>query len=222
MHRCQKSQPIFQYQPLVRATGEIRLLRLNLDLPPLPGTIEENILVEARLQIFSSASQPEYHALSYVWGPGEKVSQLLVNGQLLGVAYNLDQIMKSLHAMRFDGWIWIDALCIDQADEEEKTVEVQRMSSIYEQAVRVLTWVGHNHDSPVETFIAPDKISMLSGKISLVADSLRSRELPSRCSGQCRLSGRKSFNNDERMIASVSQAKGAPRKRSSSELLRNR
>ncbi|UZP40249.1 hypothetical protein NXS19_008065 [Fusarium pseudograminearum] len=38
--------------------------------------------------------------------------------------------------------LWIDALCIDQDDEVEKTEQVQQMHQIYSQASSVITWLG--------------------------------------------------------------------------------
>jgi hypothetical protein len=39
-------------------------------------------------------------------------------------------------------YLWIDALCINQKDEEEKTAQVTMMRQIYETADTVLVWLG--------------------------------------------------------------------------------
>jgi hypothetical protein len=38
--------------------------------------------------------------------------------------------------------LWIDALCINQHDIEERNAQVKNMSDIYEQASQVLVWLG--------------------------------------------------------------------------------
>ncbi|KZM20903.1 hypothetical protein ST47_g7943 [Ascochyta rabiei] len=37
---------------------------------------------------------------------------------------------------------WIDAICINQADDEEKTLQIKLMNTIYRQADKVLVWLG--------------------------------------------------------------------------------
>lgn len=38
--------------------------------------------------------------------------------------------------------IWIDALCINQDDDEEKGIQVQMMDRIFQEAKRVAVWLG--------------------------------------------------------------------------------
>jgi Heterokaryon incompatibility protein (HET) len=42
--------------------------------------------------------------------------------------------------------LWIDAIFINQADIQEKNVQVPRMKSIYENASEVLVWIGRDHE----------------------------------------------------------------------------
>lgn len=54
---------------------------------------------------------------------------------------NLFSCMKRL-AIHFLGWWWIDVICINQDDDEEKIHQVQKMTEIYGQAEKVLAWLG--------------------------------------------------------------------------------
>jgi hypothetical protein len=46
--------------------------------------------------------------------------------------------------------IWVDALCINQDDLDEKATEVRRMQSIYQRAEQVSVWLGeHSEKSPL-------------------------------------------------------------------------
>jgi hypothetical protein len=42
--------------------------------------------------------------------------------------------------------LWIDALCINQADTAERNAQVQRMGALYARADRVLAWLGAEDD----------------------------------------------------------------------------
>lgn len=45
------------------------------------------------------------------------------------------------------GWLWIDALCIDQSDVDERTHQVGIMSEIFGRADRVVSWLGSAYDN---------------------------------------------------------------------------
>ncbi|KAI7252028.1 hypothetical protein KC352_g12460 [Hortaea werneckii] len=49
--------------------------------------------------------------------------------------------MRRLRAHGYEGALWIDALCINQADIDEKSIQVSRMSSTYAKAQRVFVWL---------------------------------------------------------------------------------
>lgn len=42
--------------------------------------------------------------------------------------------------------LWVDALCINHSDMQERMHQVSRMSSIYEQASQVFVWLGEGWD----------------------------------------------------------------------------
>jgi hypothetical protein len=49
-------------------------------------------------------------------------------------------------------YYWIDALCINQDDLDEKTEQVQRMWQIYENAGLVIIWLGPEDENTVKAF----------------------------------------------------------------------
>jgi len=55
-------------------------------------------------------------------------------------------------------YYWIDALCINQGDQGERTEQVQRMWQIYEDAELVLSWLGPEDDNTLSAFIALYKV----------------------------------------------------------------
>lgn len=116
---------------------------------------------------------PVYTALSYTWGSpsclditvtGERKYPVFCDDKLLLVTENLRDFFhellhngKMLHATTAGLPIWIDALCIDQENPDEKPDQITQMSIIYRMARRVVVWLGRENESThlaVETILA--------------------------------------------------------------------
>ena len=52
--------------------------------------------------------------------------------------------LKALRDKKRPRILWIDALCINQSDIEERSSQVAFMSSVYSRAVRVIVWLGES------------------------------------------------------------------------------
>ena len=80
---------------------------------------------------------PDFHALSYTWGT------TFSNVPLLGlrITENLSSALVNLAGFKRKLW-WIDALCINQEDVEEKNAQVPLMREIYSKAKQVYAWLG--------------------------------------------------------------------------------
>ncbi|KAF4621538.1 hypothetical protein G7Y89_g14534 [Cudoniella acicularis] len=103
--------------------------------------------VEIHCEIFQAwLSQPEdiipYEALSYTWGRNQKTDDILVNGNKLGITKNLYLALRYLRLEDEDRILWVDGICINQGNDQEKGHQVQQMGNIYRQAERVLIWLG--------------------------------------------------------------------------------
>lgn len=97
-----------------------------------------------RIELWETEDAVPYRCLSYTWGNSTAKLLILVNGQLKDVGENLYDFLE-MASRRFVGeTLWIDALCINQADDLEKSAQVQRMGSIYKEAVEVLIWLGND------------------------------------------------------------------------------
>lgn len=135
--------PPYRYSPL--PADEIRLLRV-VDASD-PGDIV------CSLQQCSRA-ETSYTALSYCWGDATPVANVRVEGGTLGVADNLwsflQQFGNSHRATEM--LLWIDAICINQTDADEKSAQVNMMWSLYENAQLVLVWLGVGDSSTESVF----------------------------------------------------------------------
>lgn len=94
----------------------------------------------------------EYEALSWNWGTesrdcGIRVLQSNNHPQRrLAISRELALALKHLRNPDHDRILWIDALCINQADHEERNHQVQMMSRIYNCANQVCVWLGQDND----------------------------------------------------------------------------
>jgi hypothetical protein len=82
----------------------------------------------------------KYRALSYVWGGTTKRNLISLNGQDFWVTDSLMSFLKRPRTETF--YYWIDAISLDQDDEEEKASQIPRMKEIYENAAYVFADLG--------------------------------------------------------------------------------
>ena len=83
--------------------------------------------------------KPTYEALSYEWGSSK--SQTLP----IKLDGHVRQVQENLYYQRLNDHtrtLWIDAICINQADTLERNQQVAQMGSIYSLASRVVAWIG--------------------------------------------------------------------------------
>lgn len=141
----------YQYQKLV-GPSKIRLLRVQPD---------DNATARIQCQLFDytldgvmGEGQP-FEALSYCWGSPApegthsisiKSSSLPVTFFSLPVTANLYAALLQLRNRIVDRILWIDAVCINQTDDQEKGQQIGLMYSIYSCANCVLVWLGDKVD----------------------------------------------------------------------------
>ncbi|KIL88617.1 hypothetical protein FAVG1_07864 [Fusarium avenaceum] len=86
----------------------------------------------------------EYKALSYAWGlPSRNDPTVLVNDCPVTVTINLEQALKYERSPDKYVILWVDALCIDQKNNYERTFQVSQMGRIYSKATEVVVFLGH-------------------------------------------------------------------------------
>jgi hypothetical protein len=93
-----------------------------------------------------------YYALSYTWGNPTADSNTIpemqggkfiyCNEAPLPVTEKLFDCLYQLREGGIDKYLWIDAICINQADTAERNAQVQRMGDTYANARIVFIWLG--------------------------------------------------------------------------------
>jgi hypothetical protein len=87
-------------------------------------------------------AHPKYTALSYTWGDSPNRRQISVDGKPFSVTENLDAALRHIRHDTKPLKLWIDAICINQTDTDEKNQQVRQMTKIYRNASEVLIWLG--------------------------------------------------------------------------------
>ncbi|KAJ4336351.1 hypothetical protein N0V87_005502 [Didymella glomerata] len=147
------NERLYQHTPLREHTST-RLLSL---LPGEHGTPLQCEIIECE-DNFNTA----YEALSYTWGEPEFPKVIHVNDssgklQYIRITQNLYNALERLRKVDAPRSMWIDALCIDQADLQEKGHQVAHMGQIFSRADRVVIWLGDTGDFPLfETWVEQD------------------------------------------------------------------
>lgn len=130
---------VHQSAPLdLRPTFNTRLLKLELE----SSEVAPSSTISLGLHVTSLANAPPYTAVSYVWGLPSPTKQILLNGQPFTVRQNLWDLLSRLRDVKYDDYLWIDALSIDQTNDKEKNHQVAMMGSIYKQAELTIAWFG--------------------------------------------------------------------------------
>lgn len=128
----------FRYEPLCLdpQKDQIRVIEL------LPGN--DTSPIQCNILEASLAKPPAYEALSYRWGEEKSVPHIFVHGNNFEVTANLYSALWHLRDEKQKRLLWVDAICIDQTNIEEKNHQVQLMRNIYKKASRALIWLGQD------------------------------------------------------------------------------
>jgi hypothetical protein len=123
----------YPYQSL-STPNEIRLLILD---PSSAGPKITCQLVHSELELRL------YEAVSYEWGlPSEEDPEITIDNHVIVIRRNLYFALQQFRHENEERILWIDAICINQNDAEEKGRQVQFMGNIYNKADMVLVWLG--------------------------------------------------------------------------------
>ncbi|RYC94657.1 hypothetical protein BFJ63_vAg2530 [Fusarium oxysporum f. sp. narcissi] len=141
------------YYCLREPAHEIRLLDL------LPATASGDL--NGRVRRFSIGSAPAFVSVSHVWGDkkadramslesgcGVKNLQISLNLEsfLVNMLCHTPETLPQIWEVNERLPMWIDMICIDQLDNNEKALQIPLMRDIYSKARSVVVWI-HEYDS---------------------------------------------------------------------------
>lgn len=93
-----------------------------------------------------------FEAVSYTWGYIGDLSEHKVvtvglpyqEAGTIAVGSNLWSMLRQLRGVSAVRTLWIDAICINQNNHLERSRQVQKMSTVYSFAKRVIIWLGES------------------------------------------------------------------------------
>lgn len=151
----------YTYLPLDRSLREIRLIKLQ----PCGFHGADDVSsrdVHCRIFPASLDEEPIYTALSYTWGDPTITMTVTLDNVAIEVTENLHSALQHLQHETQELILWIDAICINQKDDEEKSWQVQQMRDVYEKAASVMVWLGPAKD---DSDLAMKKLKIFGDKV---------------------------------------------------------
>lgn len=183
-----QAMELYQYRRLKEpedGSVNIRLLKL------FRGAFDDDIYVavdEHSLELSGTSQnqQPKinvvWFALSYTWGDLQDCSKVTVRSvrtsdgvarhapdeSYIPVTKNLIEALRHVRCDYDERFLWVDAICIDQSDDDEalreRAWQVQAMHHIYAQATGVIIWLGTEAD---DSTYALESLHKLGSSISV-------------------------------------------------------
>ncbi|KAH6326428.1 hypothetical protein HBI37_207400 [Parastagonospora nodorum] len=142
-----EGQSPYDCQPL--KLGQIRLLQAEWVTEPslqhvFPWTSSRKSLELHTVRV-ELEEQHNYKAVSYVWGTAPASVSVMCNGCPIFITPTLHELLGFLAGAERN--LWVDAVCIDQRNSEEKAMQIPLMRLIYSKAEAVVIWLGASHSS---------------------------------------------------------------------------
>jgi hypothetical protein len=128
-----------------------------------PGTFGEEI--EFDLVPVKSLREVKYNALSYQWIDGELTHSIFCDGRRKMIGANLYGALQRLRDPGVEKPVWIDYICIDQTNDDEKKDQIRKMTSIYSNAEQVIVWLGEESEHDNLAFEALEKLRDLPTRV---------------------------------------------------------
>ncbi|KAK3332953.1 heterokaryon incompatibility protein-domain-containing protein [Cercophora scortea] len=148
-------------------SDEFRLVCLS------EGGADKTSLIHVDLEVYEDDQCPEYETVSYTWG-GEDDDSSLCRPLYVGPYWdvllqtkNCWDMLQFLRPLRGFRLMWVDAVCINQADTLERNSQVAKMARIYEKCRRVVAYLGSDIVAPTPGKYPPRRLLHKACDISL-------------------------------------------------------
>jgi len=164
----------YNYRPLKQEPPEIRLLYFEPD-----SHCTNETRVRCRLEHVSlrDARNHNYIAMSYSWGKDKSRTEVDLNGQCVKFLTPAERALRGAFSrslafpqLDLSAPVWIDQICINQTDDDEKSVQVELMMEVYSYAKRVHVWLGPHTEL---TSDAVRSINVMHGECHRVTEGFK-------------------------------------------------
>lgn len=145
------------YHALDESRKQIRVLHIN-------GSDNSDDALECSLETVSLLSQPKpcYEAISYCWGDTNTQECMRLNGIAFDAPKSAAEVLRQFRTpLGSTRCVWLDALCINQADVAERSSQVSMMGEVYRSCTKCLIWLGD----------ADERIELLLHTLQFISDN---------------------------------------------------
>lgn len=133
--------------------GSIRVLDLDAG-PKSSGSQADNAQLVGNFRVVSLNECPRFAALSYTWdndSDNDLLKHTIVcSGHNLNITTNCRDALRDIRRQFGSVAIWVDAICINQNDIEERNSQIAFMKQIYSWAQPVYYGSDRGQKSPTE------------------------------------------------------------------------
>jgi hypothetical protein len=160
-----------------------------------------------------------YEAISYAWGERILDHALWIDGVgEYAITKNLYQALQRLRLPNGGRRVWIDAVCIDQQNAAERSLQVAMMGRIFSSAVTVYIWLGESEPEDAIAFAAINRCPPFNEEADVArgvpyhwrnghSDSLRNIDAQLAASPLCMCCGIPFVATDDTAVKGLLQAK---------------
>ena len=137
----------YKYQAAIE--NGIRLLILN------PGHLNDTLSATLVHNSLDDLQHLSYETVSYAWGDASLRSCLQIDNVILDIPASASAVLHQVRLRHKPRKLWIDAICINQADLRERQQQVACMRYIYSNSTRNLIYLGpsDNHTEAALTTV---------------------------------------------------------------------
>jgi len=133
------THPRYSYTPIPSDRKQIRLLEIS----PWPARLLP-LRLRCSLVHYDLDAAPPFEAISYRWGAVGGLHQVIIDGRALAISKSAHDILHRRASIWRARRLWIDAICVDQSSDNDRTHQVSMMRDIYDRAARTIVHLSAN------------------------------------------------------------------------------
>lgn len=153
---------LYSQVPLRAKNGDIRLLtiqpRSSLRLTSSATGDEPQPSIECFLRLANlQKTQLSFMAISHECEHGGR-RRLLINGAQVPASQSLVELLEGLRQETDPVTVWIDILCVNGDDMEEKSAQIAQIAAIFSAAAETIVWLGPAADGSDDAMRVLDQL----------------------------------------------------------------
>jgi hypothetical protein len=148
-------------EPPTRFAYSDKLDQHNVRLVRLPDAGGSTL--DFTIETFVLDQLPPYIALSYTWGPAQSEptsptpspssslhnDTINLNSRTFTILPNLHTALQYVVYARPGQYLWVDSICINQGDLDERAAQVGIMDAVYTGASETIIWLGKENEHTI-------------------------------------------------------------------------